>query len=159
MVSKQSVAVRSLVVLPLAALLLAGCGEDTGARIDRLNDSAGTLNDSAQQLEDATGNLDPDSLDRAEENLRDAAEDLGEAGQAKAACSAVGTVVGASEGDDTRAATTRLAATVATIFTTLGNDEGTDPDLDAMLKETCPAVHEQALDLIERDSLNELYSN
>ncbi|GLY30049.1 hypothetical protein [Kineosporia sp. NBRC 101731] len=156
MVSKQSVVARSLVVLPLAALLLAGCGEDTDARIEQLNDSANSLNDGAQQLEDATENLD---LDQAEENLRNAAENLGEAGQAKAACSAVSTVVGTSEGDGTKAATARLAATVSTIFATVGDESGTDLDLDAMLQETCPAVHEQALGLIERDSLNELYSN
>ncbi|GAB6897618.1 hypothetical protein [Kineosporia succinea] len=157
--SRQTVAVRSLVVLPLAALLLAGCGDsaDSAAeQINQLNDTANQLNDTAQQLEDATENLD---LGEAEKQLQDAAGNLGEAGQAKLACSTVKAVVGTSEGGDTEAAVTQLAATVSTIFTTIGEDEGSSFDLDTVMKEECPAVHADALELVERDSLNELYSN
>ena len=160
-VSKRPGAVRTLVVLPLAALLLAACGGEgsTADQIDQLNDTANELNDTAQELESAADNI-PD-LSQAEEALQDAAQNLGEQGKAELACSTVSGVVSTSEGGDTEAAATQLAATVVTIFNTLGQDgEGASSfDLDAVMKEGCPKVHTDALQITKRDSLNELYRN
>ncbi|GAB3253767.1 hypothetical protein [Kineosporia babensis] len=160
--TKRPLAVRSLVALPLAALLLAGCGEsgDSAAdRINQLNDTANELNESAQDLESAADNL--PNLDDAEQALEEAAASVGERGQAELACTAVETVVNTSEGGDTEAAATQLATTVATIFNTVGQDEeeAGSFDLDAVLQEECPQVHEDALRVSEKDSLNQLYRN
>lgn len=159
-VSKRSVALRSLVVLPLAALLLTGCGDGSAAeQIDQLNDTANSLNDSAQELEEAAERI-PD-LESAQDALEEATSNLGEQGQAQLACGAVSAVVNSSEGNDTEAAATQLAATVSTIFTTVGQDEEQAGgfDLDAVMQEECPDVHQEALQVTERDSLNELYRN
>ncbi|GLY16065.1 hypothetical protein LWF15_16430 [Kineosporia rhizophila] len=160
-VSKRSGAVRTLVVLPLAALLLAACSGEgsTADQINQLNDTANELNDTAQELESAADSI-PD-LSQAEDALQDAAQNLGQKGQAELACSTVRAVVSTSEGGDAEAAATQLAATVATIFNTLGQDEeGADSfDLDAVMQEECPKVHTEALEITQRDSLNELYRN
>ncbi|MBT0769694.1 hypothetical protein KIH74_12220 [Kineosporia sp. J2-2] len=161
---------RALVVLPLAGVLLAGCGgqsdeekaqeqlKQASEQLQNLESSAsaiGSADDAQAALEDAQ-----DALGDSADSLDDLTAGLDLELTGTTACQSLDGVVQAAEGADTDIAKDAVAAGVnMTLDMFADGASASEVDFDGLIKGSCSDLHAKALKLTGLNSLNDLPEN